>query len=115
MSVKSAFSRPLDGANLTSRRFILRGAAWAGEIRVRQVDVSTDGGRWWQPARLGGEPQAYSWVSWSQEWKIPGPGSYELVVRAADDQGREQPAERPPNRVDEYESNHRQLVRVSVT
>jgi DMSO/TMAO reductase YedYZ molybdopterin-dependent catalytic subunit len=114
MSVKSAFSRPLDGANLVGRRFLLRGAAWAGENRVRQVDVSTDGGRSWQTARLADEPRAYTWVRWSAEWKIPGPGSYELLVKAIDDKGREQPAERPSNRIDDYEWNHLQSVRVTV-
>ena len=115
MNVKSAFSRPLDGASLIGRRFILRGAAWAGEYRVRQVDVCVDGGKSWQTARLDEEPRIYAWVRWSHEWKIPGPGSFELAVRATDDQGREQPAERPSNRVDEYESNQIQSIRVTVT
>ena len=97
------------------RRFILRGAAWAGENRVRQVDVSVDGGKSWQTARLAGEPRTYTWVRWSHEWKIPCPGPYELAVRAIDDQGREQPAERSSNRVDDYEWNQIQLIRVTVT
>ena len=33
MTVKSVFSRPVDGAVLVGRRFIIRGAAWAGENR----------------------------------------------------------------------------------
>ena len=115
MNVKSAFSRPLDGANLIGRRFILRGAAWTGENRVRQVDVSVDGGKTWQTARLAGEPRNYAWIRWSHEWKIPGPGPYELAVRAIDDQDREQPVERPSNRVDDYEWNQIQIIRVTVT
>jgi len=115
MNVKSTFSRPLDGAILFGRRFTIRGAAWAGENRVRRVEVSVDGAASWQPARLDSEPKPYAWVCWSHEWKIAGPGSYELLVTASDDRGREQPAERPSNRVDEYEQNQRQSIRVTVT
>jgi len=115
MNVKSTFSRPLDGAILFGRRFTIRGAAWAGENRVRKVEVSVDAGASWQPARLNSEPKPYAWVCWSHDWKIAGPGSYELLVTAGDDRGREQPAERPSNRVDEYENNQRQSIRVTVT
>ena len=58
MNVKSAFSRPVDGAILTSRRFIVRGAAWAGENRVREVEVSTDGGKTFSKSQLSREPAA---------------------------------------------------------
>jgi DMSO/TMAO reductase YedYZ molybdopterin-dependent catalytic subunit len=115
INVKSAFSRPLDGAILGGRKFTLRGAAWAGENRVRRVEVSVDAGRSWQIAQLSGSAAPYAWVHWAREWKIPGAGPYELVVRATDDQGREQPSERPAGRVDEYENNLWQRVRVTVT
>jgi len=114
MNVKSTFSRPVDGATLFGRRFTLRGAAWAGENRVRRVEVSIDGCRSWQPAHLESESKPYAWVCWSHEWTIARPGSYELVVTATDDHGRQQPAERPSNRVDDYEWNRRQLIQVTV-
>ena len=115
MNIKSMFSRPLDGAVLFGRRFVLRGAAWAGENRVQRVDVSTDAGRSWLPTRLDSESKPYGWVLWSHEWKIAGPGSYQLGVTATDDQGRQQPAERPSDRADDYEWNQRQLIQVTVT
>jgi len=114
MNVKSTFSRPVDGATLFGRRFTLRGAAWAGENRVRRVEVSVDGGRSWQAARLESESKPYAWVCWSYEWTIARPGLYELAVTATDDQGRQQPAERPSNRVDDYEWNQRQVIQVTV-
>jgi DMSO/TMAO reductase YedYZ molybdopterin-dependent catalytic subunit len=114
MNVKSTFSRPVDGATLFGRRFTLRGAAWAGENRVRRVEISIDGGISWQPARLESESKPYAWVCWSHEWTIARPGSYELAVTATDDQGRQQPAERPSNRADDYEWNQRQLIQVTV-
>jgi DMSO/TMAO reductase YedYZ molybdopterin-dependent catalytic subunit len=114
MNVKSTFSRPVDGATLFGSRFTLRGTAWAGENRVRRVEISIDGGRSWQPARLESESKPYAWVCWTYEWKIGKPGTYELVVTATDDQGRQQPAERPSNRVDDYEWNQRQVIQVTV-
>jgi DMSO/TMAO reductase YedYZ molybdopterin-dependent catalytic subunit len=115
MNVKSAFSRPLDGAMLMGRHFTVRGAAWAGENRIRQVEVSVDGGRAWQPSRLLSQPRPYEWVHWAYEWKIKGAGQYELSVRAGDDQGRRQPSVRASERVDAYESNPSQIVKVTVT
>jgi len=115
MNVKSAFSRPLDGAILFGRRFTIRGAAWAGENRVRSVEVSVDGGASWQKARLDSEPKPYAWVCWSHEWKIAGLGPHQLMVSATDDRDRAQPAERPSERLDEYEQNQRQSIQVTVT
>ena len=115
MNVKSAFSRPLDGAILSGRHFLVRGAAWAGENRIRQVEVSLDGGKTWQTALLASAPQPYAWVHWSYAWAIQAPGTYELSVRAADEQGRRQPAARPSDRADGYEWNPAQTIRVTVT
>src|SRR5262245_58577936 len=114
MLVKSAFARPLDGAILMSRRFTVRGAAWAGENRVRQVDVSTDGGKSWRAARLASDPLPYAWVQWTLEWKIPGSGEYELRVRAEDERGQRQPEVRAADRADGYELNSYQSIRVTV-
>ncbi len=113
IQVKSVFARPLDGAILTGRRFILRGAAWAGESQVERVEVSTDGGKSWAAARLAAAPP-YTWALWDHAWKIPGPGEHQLAVRARDSQGREQPAERDASRVDDYEWNAWQVIRVVV-
>lgn len=114
MSVKSAFARPLDGAILFGRRFLVRGAAWAGEEKVRKVEISTDGGSSWQAASLRDTPQSYAWVRWELEWKIAASGDYELLVRAGDSEGRLQPAERDSARLDEYEQNTNQKVHVKV-
>ena len=119
IQVKASFSRPLDGAVLVGRRFMVRCAAWAGEQRVQKVEVSTDGGRAWQAARLlpveGSGPRAYAWVQWEYEWSIPSAGRYELVVRASDDQGRVQPAERTADRIDMHELNYYEKVRCLVS
>lgn len=114
--VKSVFSRPVDGAILHSRRFTLRGVAWAGEHAVRGVEVSLDGGRLWTPARLLAPVAAskYAWTHWSYDWRIPARGPFELAVRATDDAGHTQPAGRDSARADEYEQNHWHRVKVTV-
>jgi DMSO/TMAO reductase YedYZ molybdopterin-dependent catalytic subunit len=114
MNVKSAFSRPVDGAILTGRRFTVRGAAWAGENRVREVEVSTDGGKTFSRSQVSSDRLPYSWVLWAFEWSIPGAGKYELVVRAVDEKGRIQPAERAADRADGYEANVYQRIQVTV-
>jgi DMSO/TMAO reductase YedYZ molybdopterin-dependent catalytic subunit len=113
IQVKSLFSRPVDGALLTRRRFIVRGAAWAGLHRIREVEVSTDGLKTWSKAQLG-EQRPYSWVLWSLDWTIPGPGRYDLVVRASDDAGHTQLDERAADRADGYEMNAPQRIQVTV-
>jgi DMSO/TMAO reductase YedYZ molybdopterin-dependent catalytic subunit len=115
INVKSAFSRPMDGAILTSRRFVVRGAAWAGANRVSLVEISTDGGKSWAAARLSSDPVPYAWAFWSYNWKIDGAGFHDLAVRATDDTGQRQPAERVSDRVDGYELNAWQAIRVTVT
>ena len=57
----------------------------------------------------------YAWNLWDYDWKIPGPGKYSLAVRAKDDKGRLQPAERASERVDPYEWNAWQRISVTVT
>jgi len=114
MNVKSGFSRPIDGAKLLGRRFIIRGAAWAGEHRVRTVEVSVDGGKTWAAATVSTASQPYAWAQFEFRWLIPKTGDYELVARAADDAGRSQPATRASSRADGYEFNEWQTVRLTV-
>src|SRR5947209_13061764 len=40
------------------------GAAWAGESEVAAVEVSTDGGKTWAPARLLDRAVPYAWRFW---------------------------------------------------
>jgi DMSO/TMAO reductase YedYZ molybdopterin-dependent catalytic subunit len=114
MQVKSVFARPIDGAIISGRKFIVRGAAWAGERDISKVELSTDGGNSWQVAQLVDPPQRYMWVRWQSGWRIPSSGSHELVVRATDSEGNSQPVQRDPARLDDYEHNECQRVRVQV-
>jgi sulfite oxidase len=91
LTVKSVISGPRDGGTLKSGRVVVQGAAWAGEADVVKVEVSTDGGANWNPAKLGHEQAHYAWRLWSHQWTAKD-GDYTILSRATDSQGRTQPA-----------------------
>ena len=92
LDVKSIFTNPLEGATLgTGSSIELRGFAWAGEADVVRVDVSTDFGRTWTQAALDSEKAKYTWRRFRYAWKPSRRGSYVVMSRATDSQGRTQP------------------------
>jgi DMSO/TMAO reductase YedYZ molybdopterin-dependent catalytic subunit len=92
LSVKSVIAGPFDGSNAKAGRVIVHGAAWAGEADIVKVEVSTDAGASWSPAKLGRERAHYAWRLWSFDWKAGKGGDYVVQSRATDSQGRTQPA-----------------------
>ncbi len=92
LSVKSVISGPGDGVTLKSGHVTVHGVAWAGEADITKVEISTDGGATWSPARLGHDQSRYAWRLWSYDWKAPKPGDYTILSRASDSQGRTQPS-----------------------
>ncbi len=69
----------------------LTGRSWSGAGAVVRVDVSSDGGARWRPARLHDVPRRDDWVRWSTDWRPKRPGPYTLLARATDSTGRRQP------------------------
>ena len=69
----------------------VRGVAWSGESPVARVDVSTDNGRTWQPAKLGADQARYGWRMWEAPWTPRQAGSYVLMARAFNRSGETQP------------------------
>jgi hypothetical protein len=55
------------------------------------VDVSTDGGRSWRPARLTGRDEASAWRTWEADLPIERIGRYTVRARAVDTSGAVQP------------------------
>jgi sulfane dehydrogenase subunit SoxC len=93
-------------------RHRLFGRAWSGLAPVARVEVSTDGGRRWQPAELDRQPSPWAWAGWSFTWEAT-PGSYELCSRATDAAGNTQPTQ-PPWNTGGYANNAVQRVPVTV-
>jgi len=92
LSVKSVIAGPTDGASVSSGKVIVHGAAWAGEADITKVEISTDNGATWTPAKLGHDQSHYAWRLWTYDWKAAKPGDYTLQSRATDSQGRTQPS-----------------------
>jgi DMSO/TMAO reductase YedYZ molybdopterin-dependent catalytic subunit len=85
--VNSGITMPEEEQALPQGFAILRGFAFADESGITGVDVSTDGGRTWQPCELLPGPTTRVWSMWRYRWAIPGPGKYRLVARATDGHG----------------------------
>lgn len=93
MPVRSIITNPSDGTKLAAgtREVKLRGASWAGDFDVKQVDVSTDYGATWQRAQLAKPKNKYDWQRWTATVKLPSDGYYEIWTRGTDSRGVSQP------------------------
>jgi sulfite dehydrogenase (cytochrome) subunit A len=91
-TVRSFITSVTDGARLKAGRTRLRGIAFDGGKGIKEVAVSTDGGKTWTPANLGKDLGKYSFREWTLPVKLAA-GSYELKVRATNNAGQVQQAE----------------------
>jgi len=93
MPVRSIITSPANGTKLAGnvRELNLRGAAWAGDLRVRRVDVSIDYGATWRQAQLHAPKNRYDWQRWTATVRVPSEGYYEIWTRATDQRGTMQP------------------------
>ena len=93
MPVRSIITSPANGTSFGKevREVKLRGAAWAGDLTVRQVDVSIDYGASWQSVQLEGPKNPYDWHRWTATVRVPSEGYYEIWTRATDSKGIMQP------------------------
>lgn len=71
----------------------IMGIAFSGGYSIRDVVVSTDGGKTWKEAKLGQDKGRYSWIQWFYPWKPTKPGEYTLMARATNSIGESQPFE----------------------
>ncbi len=83
----SRIDRPGHGATIRGPVRTIEGFAFAGTRGIKLVEISTDGGEHWMPATLAPPLSSASWRFWRYEWRVPGPGRRQLVVRAADGTG----------------------------
>jgi DMSO/TMAO reductase YedYZ molybdopterin-dependent catalytic subunit len=95
-AVKSALELPWNAQLTAGTRTVLHGRSWSGRAPIRRVDVSTDGGATWRPARLRGPNLRHAWTRWELPWTPPA-GAHELLARATDWSGLTQPDTVEPN------------------
>ncbi len=92
MPVKSIVTFPKTGVNREAGKlFEVRGKAWAGDLSVKEVEVSIDFGASWQKAKLEKAPNRLAWQKWSTTVSLPLDGYYEVWARATDSNGKKQP------------------------
>jgi sulfite oxidase len=89
--VKSFIHSPAESTSFKPGKVRVAGFAWAGESFITKVEVSSDNGSTWKPAKLGKERERYAWQSFEHEFNITQAGSYLLMARATDDKGNVQP------------------------
>jgi DMSO/TMAO reductase YedYZ molybdopterin-dependent catalytic subunit len=113
LPVKSVIIDPLTGAVLRRGAVEIRGLAWSGTGKIASVEVSADGGHTWHGAEL--QPgRDFEWWLWNTTLEFAQPRAVELVARARDAEGSQQPAERDPSRLDGYANNWYHRVRCVV-
>jgi DMSO/TMAO reductase YedYZ molybdopterin-dependent catalytic subunit len=91
LTVKSLITAPKEGWRLGRGPVTVTGVAYAGEKDIVAVDISTDLGRTWKPAKLGKNRARYAWQLWEYTWDATEPGSFLIMSRATDSGGRIQP------------------------
>jgi sulfane dehydrogenase subunit SoxC len=88
---KSVITSPSGGQVLLSKGFYnVTGLAWSGRGRIRKVDVSFDGGKNWQTARLENPVLPKALTRFNSDWVWDGSPAI-LQSRAVDETGYVQP------------------------
>ena len=91
MEAKSVITSPSGGQQMEKPGFVeIRGLAWSGRGRIIRVDVSTDGGRTWQPAQLQEPILPKCHTRFRLDWWWNGKEAI-LQSRCLDDTGYQQP------------------------
>lgn len=92
MGVKSVITHPSGQQQLSTPNgyYEVSGLAWSGSGKVRQVEVSADGGKTWALAKLHGPVLDKSFTRFSIPWHWSGRPAT-LMSRATDDRGHVQP------------------------
>ncbi len=115
MPVKSLVTFPKSGiTHALGEKLAVRGHAWAGDLVVTDVHVSTDFGATWKKAALESPANRLAWQHWNAEVEFPEAGYYEVWARATDSEGRSQPMVLPGWNPKGYLNNacHRIAVQV---
>ncbi|WP_455379132.1 sulfite oxidase [Petrachloros mirabilis] len=97
MPVKSLVITPGEGDTVKVGPVSIQGVGWTGEARIAKVEVSVDGGKTWEAARLVGEEHPYAWRQWQFVWNAKNAGTATVLCRATDSRGETQPQMTPWN------------------
>lgn len=97
IKTQSRIDVPRDGQEVSRGPIRFGGVAWAQNRGVRTVEVKIDGPNRqgdWAAAELGAAYSADTWRLWSFDWTATETGEHTITVRATDNTGAVQTAER---------------------
>lgn len=89
--IKSIITLPLTDEQVPGGVVPVRGAAYAGDVGIRQVEVSLDRGRTWNAAELIGLDVPWAWRHWEYLWQAEEKGAHTIMSRATGTDGSRQP------------------------
>ena len=92
---------------------LIKGLAWDGGHGIEKVEVSSDGGKTWEQARLEQDYGKYSWRQFSYVAKFKERGEQTILARATNQTGSTQPDAATPNPAG-YHNNAVQRIKVQV-
>ena len=95
--VNSLIADPPEGGEVDRSGFDIRGVAWDRGSGIDRVEVSLDGGRNWQDARLDGQRSPFAYRRFILQTGALAPGTYNLVSRATSHAGERQAERLKPN------------------
>jgi sulfane dehydrogenase subunit SoxC len=88
---KSVITYPSGTQQLPGKgSYEISGLAWSGGGAIKTVEVSTDGGKKWNPAELKMTPQRMAHVRFAYQWNWDG-NETEILSRCTDEIGQQQP------------------------
>lgn len=93
IKTESRIDVPKGGQRVPMGPVVFGGVAWAQNRGVRAVEVLIDDGEW-QPAQQGASYSNETWRLWSFPWQAKSPGKHTITVRATDNTGAIQTADR---------------------
>lgn len=93
IKTESRIDVPKSDQKLPMGPVVFGGVAWAQNRGVRAVEVLIDDGVW-QPAQQGASYSNGTWRLWSFPWQAKNPGKHTITVRATDNTGAVQTADR---------------------
>lgn len=93
IKTESRIDVPRGGQSVPRGPVVFGGVAWAQNRGVRAVEVRIDDSGW-QPAALGASYSNATWRLWSFPWRAKSAGKHTITVRATDNTGATQTADR---------------------
>ena len=111
IKTQSRIDTPADGAPLAPGPVAVAGVAWAQHRGIARVELRVDAGSW-EEAELGADDTIDTWRQWVYRWDAA-PGSHTLAVRATDEEGETQTADRTAPFPDGATGHHTILLDVT--